>query len=302
MAALALEREGTWHLVYERCGWAEALARRVRALMHDINNLTKYPGAKMPAWLLPFVAVHDVGDSPPAPPTPPAPPPPTASPVTPEPLPATTKNDIRFAWDEELMAAYMHIPGKARDYCKNVIADGNDEDDEVVVWADGTRWKVPVVTVGEWNKPRVKSVLEIYESRDVDKQYRRKAVLREGARVGDHVGGAGTEVEEAIVLDTSEHDDGRAEEGQDRLLGALVPLRRRRAHGQEEPQHPEGRVLEEGGGRDVGGEGERAGDDEDQAGGGADQAGGGEEETSGGAQQAGGAGQRVAAHHEAARL
>lgn len=164
LAALALEQEGVWHLGDERSSWAEAHARRLRALMHDVsNNLTKYPHNKMPGWLLPFAA-NNVADSPPTSPSPT--PPPAALPAKPASEPATATTEI-FAWDDELLAAYKHIPGKARDYCKRIIAAGNDEDDVVAVWADGTKWEAPVATVGEWNKSKTKAILQIYDWHEV---------------------------------------------------------------------------------------------------------------------------------------
>ena len=126
---VADDKESVWHLSEERFDYSEKMAKRLRAMLHDVQqNLTKYKNKKWPEWLEPFKPNEDIAPGQPA---------------------------FTCGWDDSMDCAYRMRDGSvARDYESKVFIpdDANDEDDVEARWEDGTVWRVPSVSCKEWQQ------------------------------------------------------------------------------------------------------------------------------------------------------
>ena len=106
---VADDKESVWHLSEERFDYSEKMAKRLRAMLHDVQqNLTKYKNKQMPEWLEPFTPNEDIAPGQPA---------------------------FTFGWDDSMDCAYRMRDGSAaKDYADDVEARWDD---------DGTIWRVP---------------------------------------------------------------------------------------------------------------------------------------------------------------
>ena len=135
MIELCRSKEESWHLATELEIRAASLAKKVRAMMRDVQQaVVKARGKAAPEWLQHLLDLEptyiDVTDS---------------APVTDKPF--------TYAYHDQQELAWRLREGddmRNRQWCRKIRRPGaaGDGDEAEAVWGDGETWKVPALTCG----------------------------------------------------------------------------------------------------------------------------------------------------------